>query len=164
MNNSSIKIVKFKEEYAEILSEIIIRNLMEINSKDYSIEEMKEHSLKFSADNIRDYSKTRVIFVALKNDQPVGTLSIKKDQYGKEDDYVFLTIFVLPELHGKGVGKMLMEKGEEYIRSVKGKKINIPSSITAHNFYYRMGFSYIDNLKKPNSDGVIMMTKKMFYD
>lgn len=163
MKNESIKIVKFNQEHAETLSNIIIRNLTEINTKDYPIQEMEEHALNFSPTKIKEYSKTRFIFVAVKNKKPVGTLSVTKDMYGEETDYVFLTIFVLPEFHGMGIGKMLVEAGEKYVRKIKGQKIKVPSSITAQNFYHKMGFRYINNSKKTNSDGVILMSKEISY-
>lgn len=37
----SIQIVDFKEEYADAISNIVTRNLLEINSRDYGMEQVK---------------------------------------------------------------------------------------------------------------------------
>jgi len=159
MENEKITIVNYRDEFAESLSYMIIRNLLEVNSKDYSIEEMKRHSLSFAPDKIREYSTSRTIFVALADQDPVGTLSVAKDVFGEENDFVFLTVFVLPEFHNMGIGRDLMKTAENFVRENKGRKINIPSSVTAHEFYYKLGFDYMNGSKQADSRGIIMMTK-----
>ena len=62
----------------------------------------------------------RKIYVAIENDTPVGTLGMKLDEHGGENDYIFLTVFVLPEKHNHGIGKTLLKKGEEYVKSLNG--------------------------------------------
>jgi GNAT superfamily N-acetyltransferase len=102
----------------------------------------------------------RKIFVAIEDDNPVGTMGIKKDERGGKNDYVFVTVFVLPEKHGSGIGRLLIEKGEEYVHSLGGSKITIPATITAHMFYYKMGYRYVDPSKKPNQENIILMVKE----
>ena len=152
------KIVEYKKDYCDEISNMIIRNLLEINSKDYGIEHSKEHSLMFTPEKIDKYSKKGKVFVALDENKVVGTLRVENDMYGKKDDYVFLTIFVLPEYHGKGIGKLLMEKGEQYVETLNGEKITIRSSVTAHKFYNKLGYEYINGIE-PNSEDVILMRK-----
>lgn len=154
----SIQIVDFKEEYAEAISNIVTRNLLEINSKDYGMEQVKLHALNFTPEKIREYSRQRTIFVALADGAPAGTLSVCRDIYGGENDYMFLTIFVLPECHGRGIGKLLILHGEEYIRKVHGKKVTIPASLYGHVVYHKLGYSYV-NGTQPNEEGCIMMAK-----
>jgi len=156
----AVKIIEYTSDFAGRLSEIIIRNLIEINSKDYPLEEMKRHALSFSPEKIEEYSKNRKIYVAAENGDPVGTLGILRDERCGGNEYFFLTIFVLPEKHGCGIGRLLMEKGEEYVKSLKGRKITIPSSITSHGFYHKIGYSYADKTKEPNKEGMIIMIKQ----
>lgn len=156
-----IRIVDYNPIYANMLSQIIIRNLMEINSKDYSLEEMEQHSLHFSPEKISEYALERKIYVAIEDDYPIGTLGIKKDERGAENDYVFLTVFVLPEKHKSGIGRLLIKQGEEYVNELGGKKITIPASITSHAFYRNMGYVYAGKEMKPNQDGIILMIKEL---
>ena len=54
-----LKIVEFSNEYLSQVSKLIIRNLLEVNSKDYSIEDMREHSKKFSEENLKEMFSKR---------------------------------------------------------------------------------------------------------
>lgn len=152
-------IVDYKKEYSPALSDIITRNLLEINSKDYSYETMKDHALDFTPEKIDEFSKDRKIFVAVINDNPIGIACATKDIYGNNNDYVILTVFVLPELHGKGIGVKLVNKCEEYIKIINGVKITIPASITAHEFYKKLNYKYVNPNKKLDENKCIMMSK-----
>ena len=44
-------------------------------------------------------------------------------------------IFVLPEYQGKGVGRMIMETLENDEYFLRAKRVEIPASITACEFY-----------------------------
>lgn len=155
-----IKIVEYESKYCNDVSNVVIRNLLEINSKDYGLKKMEEHSLMFTPEKIEEYSKNAKIFVAINENQVLGTLRAKKDQYNGPDDYVFLTIFVLPEFHRQGIGRLLVKAGEKYVSSLNGEMITIPASIYAHKFYNKLGYEYI-NGTKPNKNDCILM-RKMF--
>jgi GNAT superfamily N-acetyltransferase len=161
MELKSVKVIEYVNEYAEKLSEIITRNLLEVNIKDYSEEEMKNLALEFTTDKIIDYAKYRKIYMSIIDNKPIGTLSVVKSWDGGDGDYHFLTIFVLPEYHKKGVGRLLIEEGERYVSKLKGRKITIPSSITSHKFYNKMGYQYKDDIQEPDIDGHIMMIKHL---
>jgi len=109
---------------------------------------------------ITEYSKTSKIYVALDNEVVVGTLRVDKNMYGGENDYVFLTIFVLPEEQGKGIGRLLIESAEMRVKAIDAKTVSIPSSVMAHGFYHKLGYEYI-NGKEPNLDGLIWVKKNI---
>ncbi|MDD3186897.1 MAG: GNAT family N-acetyltransferase [Bacilli bacterium] len=154
------KITNYESKYAQSISDIITRNLLEINSKDYGIKAMKEHALNFTPKKIEEYSQTGKIFVALIEEKVVGTLRVDKYWYGNEYDYVFLTIFVLPEIHRMGIGKKLIEEGEKYVKNMNGKSIKIPASVYGHEFYIKMGYKDI-NGNIPDEDNCIWMNKNI---
>ena len=61
---------------------------------------------------------------------------------------ILLTIFVLPELHGKGIGRKIintLEQDEFYVRATR---IEIPASITATEFYRKFGYDYKNGVKE----------------
>ncbi len=159
MNINKVKIINFNEKYANDLSVIITRNLIEVNIKDYSIKEMIELSKDFTPEKIIEYSESRKTFIALINGKPVGTLGIAKIIGGENDDYHFLNIFVLPEFHKKGIGTKLIEYSEEYVMKKKGKKIILLSSKTAHKFYKKRGYNYKKNVIETNQNGLYEMIK-----
>ncbi len=154
-----IRVVSYQDEYAPALSEIVIRNLKEINSRDYSAEEIENHVQAFSPEKIREYARDRIVLVALDGKIPVGTLGVVPDSQGGEGDYVIRTVFILPEYHCRGIGTLLLEKGENIIRQRGGKKITIPASITAHRFYYKHGYSYRSGSDSPDDKGMVYMVK-----
>ena len=52
-----------------------------------------------------------------------------------------------------------MLKIEEYAFSLYVKKLIIPASITAHQFYYKLGYRYRDGKKELNDEDMYIMEK-----
>lgn len=142
-----IEIKEFEERYTKQISEIIIRNLLEINSKDYGIEKVKEMTKEFEVKNLNETLKKRQkVYVALDDKEVLGTAGIDKSWYS-DDEYWILTVFVKPENHGHNIGRSLINKIEEYAKQLQIKKLVIPASITAHQFYYKLGYRYKNGKK-----------------
>lgn len=157
-----MKIVPYRVSYAPKLSQIIIRNLLEINIRDYSRKEMEHTAESFGIPQVMEMAAWRKIFVALEEREPVGILTVVPSWGYREGYYHFLTIFVQPEFHGRGIGRRLIEAGEEYVRQRGGRKITIPSSLTAHGFYHKMGYSYAQSA--PNQEGHYVMEKYLYQE
>ena len=56
-------------------------------------------------------------------------------------------VIVLPEYQGKGIGKQIIETLENDEFFLRAKRIEIPASITACEFYRKMGYDYKDGIK-----------------
>ena len=81
------------------------------------------------------------------DDKIVGTGSISSF-WGSKTESILLTIFVLPEFHGKGIGRKIintLEQDEFYVRATR---IEIPASITATEFYRKFGYDYKNGVKE----------------
>lgn len=80
-------------------------------------------------------------FIAYYNEQPCGYISVERQQ---TDLFHFQKIYVVPQYHGLGIGKALVEKGIEYIRSLDVLPCRIELNVNRQNkavgFYKRMGF------------------------
>ena len=156
-----LKIVEYDEKYLEQISNIIIQDLLTVNSKDYGIERVKKMAEDFTVEKLQNsLSKRKKVFVALLNDNVVGTAGIDKSWYS-DDEYWILTVFVKPENHGQGIGKKLIGKIEEYATTLPIKKLVIPASITAHEFYYKLGYRYKDEKKELNDEDMYIMEKNL---
>ena len=154
-----VKIEEYQEKYVKEISNLVIRNLKEINSKDYGIEKTNEMAIDFSVENLKKtLSNRKKVYVALINDTVVGTAGIDKSWYS-HDEYWILTVFVKPENHGQGIGTMLIKKIEEFAATLPIKKLVIPASITAHQFYYKLGYRYKDGKKELNDENMYIMEK-----
>ena len=156
-----LKIVEYDKKYLEQISNIIIQDLLTVNSKDYGMERVKKMAEDFTVEKLQNsLSKRKKVFVALLNDNVVGTAGIDKSWYS-DDEYWILTVFVKPENHGQGIGKKLIGKIEEYATTLPIKKLVIPASITAHEFYYKLGYRYKDEKKELNDEDMYIMEKNL---
>ena len=154
-----VSIEEYQEKYIDAISELIIRNLKEINSKDYGIEKTNEMAKDFSVDKLKEiFKKREKVYIALNNDEVVGTAGLDKSWYS-DDEYWILTVFVKPEYHKQGIGKKLIEKIEDFAFSLPIKKLIVPASITAHQFYYKLGYNYKDGKKVLNDEHMYIMEK-----
>lgn len=80
------------------------------------------------------------IFLAMDGEKVVGTAGLGKDHEGV---YELVKMVVDSGWHGKGIGKMLLERCLEEARSLKAKKIFLFSNsqlITALKMYEKYGF------------------------
>ena len=62
--------------------------------------------------------------------------------WGSTIESILLTIFVLPEYQGKGIGTKIIKTLEQDEFFLRAKRIEIPASITAVEFYRKMGYEY----------------------
>jgi len=89
-------------------------------------------------------------------DELIATASLTKcfDLTGDARYYYSMENFVVDEKHrGKGVGKYLMKKLEEFVVENNGSYINFTSSFSrknAHAFYEKLGYApdYVKGYKK----------------
>lgn len=155
-----IEITEYEDKYAEEISKIVIQNLLEVNSKDYGIEFCENSSKDFTVEKIKEnFNKRTKVFVALKNDIVVGTAGLDKSWYNDDGEYWILTVFVDIAHHGKGIGKMLIQKIEAFAKEMKFKKLVIPASITGCEFYHKLGYEYANGKKELNEDKMYIMEK-----
>lgn len=142
-----ISVRRFKEEDAEEVSKLIARNFLEVNSKDYGIVAMEELAKVYNSEKVLNIASYAHMYVFEWNGKIVGTGGISSF-WGSETESILLTIFVLPEFHGKGIGRKIintLEQDELYIRATR---IEIPASITATEFYRKFGYDYKNGIKE----------------
>ena len=148
---NKVRVRKFQKADAEEVQELIVRNFLEVNSKDYGIKAMQELAVNYGIDKILQIASYDHMYVFELDDRIVGVGSISSF-WGSETESILLTIFVLPELHGNGIGRIIMQtlgQDELYLRA---DRIEIPSSITATEFYRKFGYDYKDGIKELDSE------------
>ncbi len=160
--NKDIIIREYQDKDLEEVSNIVVRNILEVNSKDYGLAEMEAYAKEFTKEKMAiKFQNREKVWVAIKNDEIVGTVGLEADWDGIKDTYWVLTLFINPEFHGQKIGTMLMKTLEEYAREIKAKKIIIPASITGNGFYYKLGYKYKNNKKELNEKKEYMMEKNL---
>ncbi len=80
-------------------------------------------------------------FIIYNNVEPAGYISIETVD---KDLYEFQKIYSLPQLHGSGIGRYIIEQGISYLKSIHPGPFTIELNVNRHNpavgFYKHMGF------------------------
>ena len=149
---------RFQENDAEQVSQLIIRTLRTTNIKDYS-EEYIENDVKiFTPEGVIKRASWTHFYVASDNETIVGCGAIGS-YWGKVDESSLFTIFVLPEYQGKGIGRRIIETLESDEYFLNAKRIEIPASITACQFYRKMGYDYKNGIDMPDEEQLFRLEK-----
>ena len=143
----NVRFRRFKEVDAEEVRNIIVRNFLEVNSKDYGIEAMQFLANVYDVNKVLQVASYAHMYVFEVDDKIVGTGSISS-YWGSETESILLTIFVLPEYHSKGIGSKIIETLEQDELFLRANRIEIPASITATEFYRKFGYNYKNGVKE----------------
>ncbi len=154
----NITIRRFKESDAISISELVRRNSLEVNIKDYPKEQMEKLATSFDKERAIIKANSSNMYVACLNEIIVGCGAIASF-WGKSDESILSTIFVLPELHGKGIGRLIVETLEKDEYFTRAKRIEVPSSITACEFYKKLGYTYKNGITDLDEDGHYRLEK-----
>lgn len=149
---------RFREQDAIEVSQLIGRALRETNIRDYSESYIEDEVRRENPQHLIQHAQETHFYVVLEGKTIVGCGAIGLCQ-GKEDESYFSTIFVLPEYQGRGIGKKIisvLESDEWYLQS---RRVQIDASITACEFYRRLGYTYEKGIKVLNEDQLYMMEK-----
>lgn len=143
------RIRNFKQEDAWKVSYLIRKTLIEVNSKDYPLEVIQFLCENNSPRRIIDKSSSQSIYVAVDDERILGTVSLQDD--------VILGLFVNPRFHGKSVGIKLMNHVETVARKKGYKSVSLLSSITAFEFYKKIGYKRVGDVNsKEHGRGIVM--------
>lgn len=136
---------------ADGISQVIIRALRETNAKDYAQDIIERVEQSFSPAAVLDLIAKRTIFVAVSEQQVIGTASL--------DGRVVRTVFVAPHVQGKGIGRLLMSHVEQVAREAGVEVLAVPSSVTAEQFYSKLGFKSVRDSYHGEERTIIMELK-----
>ena len=124
-----------RKDDAAGISEVIIAALRETNAKDYSPMVIAQVETSFSPIAVKALMERRKVFVALLDQELVGTASL--------DGAVVRSVFVAPAHQSKGIGRQLMAAVEKAAIDAGITLLSVPSSVTAEHFYARLGFKSV---------------------
>lgn len=149
---------RFRAEDADEVSRLIIRTLREVNIRDYSAEYIEKTAAEMTPEAIRTRAGWTHFYVAAEGEKIVGCGAIGP-YWGKEEESSLFTIFVLPEWQGKGVGRRIIQTLEEDEYFLRAKRVEIPASVTACEFYRKFGYDYKSGAGLPDEEGLIRLEK-----
>lgn len=139
-------------------AEMVAATLRISNSGDYSPEYIEEAIRTHSAQDLIRLSQEGHFYVACDGRRIVGCGGIA-GYWGSLTESILLTIFVLPEYQGQGIGRRLIETLEQDEYFLRAKRVEIPASILACPFYQKMGYTYKNGVTTPDEEGCIRMEK-----
>ena len=66
---------------------------------------------------------------------------------------------MLPEYQGRGIGRQIIETLEQDEYFLRAKRIEVPASITAVDFYRKMGYGYKNGIAEIDEKQVYKLEK-----
>jgi GNAT superfamily N-acetyltransferase len=141
----------------DAVCEIIERNLREVNRKDYSQECVETLVQAHDQATMLNRAKEAHLYVACEGDTVMGCGAIEP-YLGSPKESILRSIFVLPEFHGRGIGREIVMtlEGDEFYR--RARRMEVHASLTAYDFYRKLGYADKGGVRKVE-DGCIPMEK-----
>ena len=126
---------KFRNKDADAVSELIVDNLRTVNIRDYSAELMDALAEYKTPQQVLIAAAECDAFVAVENEAILGVAMLDEDQLAN--------VFTHTRMHGKGIGRSLLDHIETRAREQNISVLKVDSSITALGFYIRCGYQVI---------------------
>lgn len=156
--DNAYKIRRFQAGDAEETAALIARTLRTVNIKDYSKEYIEANISSHSADVLIERANQGHMYVVCDGSQIIGCGAIA-GYWGSMTESILLTIFVLPEYHGKGIGRSIIQTLEQDEFFLRAKRIEIPASITAVDFYRKMGYDFKNGIAELDNEQIYRLEK-----
>ena len=156
--DGNYRIRRFQRNDATEVSALIIKTLRTANNKDYSAEYIEKDVRAFDPAHVMERAEWTHFYVVCHEDRIVGCGAIGP-YWDKEDESSLFNIFVLPEYQGKGIGRKIIAALERDDYFLRAKRIEVPSSITACEFYKKMGYTYKNGVDTIDEEQLFRMEK-----
>ena len=148
---TEMEIRRFRNEDSEELAEVIAYTLRTTNIKDYSAEYIENDVSFLTAEKLAERAGWTHIYVVCDEGRIIGCGAIGP-YWGKEDESSLFTIFVHPDYQGRGIGRKIIEAVEQDEYFLRAKRIEVPASKTAVEFYRKMGYDFKKGAAQPNEE------------
>lgn len=149
---------RFKEADAQEVSALIAKTLRTTNIKDYSPEFIENEVKVLTPEYIAWRASWTHFYVVCEDESIIGCGAIGP-YWGSETESSLFTIFVLPEHQGRGIGRKIVQTLEEDEFALRAKRIEIPASITACEFYRKMGYDYKNGMNTVDDELLFRLEK-----
>lgn len=157
-NGREVTVRSYQEQDAEAIVNLIRRNFLEINVKDYGETAMKALAEHHDVNWFKEVASYAHVYVFCIDEEIIGVGS-SSSYWGSLTESILLTIFVLPELHGNGIGRFIVQTLEQDEFFLRADRIEIPASITAVEFYKKQGYDYKNGINELDDEGHFRLEK-----
>ena len=153
-----MEIRRFEESDAAAVSELIRTTLQTSNAQDYPAEMIDALVKRETPTYILQRASWTHFYVVEDDGRIIGCGAIGP-YWGSETESSLFTIFVLPEYQGRGIGRKIIETLEQDEYFLRAKRVEIPASITAVNFYRKLGYDYKNGVDRLDEEQLYRLEK-----
>ena len=139
----NMEIRRFQPADAADTARLIAETLTVTNGKDYSEAYLQKIIAAYSAKALIMQAERSHMYVACDGGKIVGCGAAARYEE-RPDESILLSIFVQPAYQGKGIGRSIMEALEQDEYCLQSKRIELHASITAVEFYKKLGYACKD--------------------
>lgn len=150
---------RFKDNDAKDVSSLIIETMKKSNSSDYPKNLLEEFINEQTPEKIVEWAKWTHFYVVEDNNKIIGCGAIGA-YWSKEDESSLFKIFIHPKYQGMGIGRMIVLKLEDDEFAKRANRIEVPASITAVEFYKKMGYNFKNNNCDVDNEGLYRLEKR----
>ena len=154
-----MEIRRFQPDDAIETAQFIAKTLIISNSKDYSKEYIEANIASHSPEVLIERAQDGHMYVVCDNSRRIIGCGAIAGYWGSTTESILLTIFVLPEYQRKGIGKQIIQTLEQDEYFFRASRIEIPSSITAVEFYKKMGYEYKNGIAELDDERLYRLEK-----
>lgn len=153
------EIRRFQDSDAAEVSAVIAEALRVSNAPDYPPEIIREMLELYTPERLLEQSGNEHLYVLRSGGRTIGCGGIAP-YMGRETESILVTIFVLPACQRAGAGRRILEALEGDAYFLRSERVVIHSSITARDFYLKLGYRFSDGVGTPDEEGCIRMEKR----
>lgn len=148
----------FRNEDAPAVSALIRTTMRISNAKDYPSEIIERDVAMFTPELVIRRAAWTHFYVICQGSDILGCGAIGP-YWDKEEESSLFNIFVHPAHQGRGLGRRILETLEQDTFFLRAKRIEIPASITACDFYRKMGYDYKNGISQIDEEGLFRLEK-----
>ncbi len=146
MEGLSIRPVR-REEYPQVVA-LIKRVMLEVNIKDYPESYLREYVKRYGPEELAAFAdgpECRFYVAHLRGELAAcGALAPSEERPGALE---VRSLYVRPDLEGQGIGRTMMAVLECDPAFLTAEHVVVSASITAHEFYRKLGYQYENGVK-----------------
>jgi GNAT superfamily N-acetyltransferase len=146
-----ITIRGFENGDASDVSQLIIDNLLLVNSRDYGEEAARQLARFYSPQLLLEYAQNGNMYVAVEHSMIIGTAALDQDRARN--------VFVRIDHHQRGIGKILMQHIEDIARQHGKVQLGLRASVSAVVFYQKLGYAIVEEIEERIGDAVIKIVE-----
>lgn len=148
----------FTKDDASEVAELIAYTMRTTNSKDYTSEYIENHIKALNPQYLVSRMNWTNGYLYCDGERIVGCGFIGA-YWDKTDEACLFTFFVHPDYQGRGIGRQLINAVENDEYFLRSRRIEIPASITACQFYRKFGYDYKNGISQPDDEQLIRLEK-----